>query len=373
MSVLGNTKSDRHRKAHWVESDGPAREFMHLTRGDLPVERRAEVSRGRATPLRRPVPTRTRPYAGNRHGRPQGSPLHQNIPEVACHALAASRPGPNEAIGETGMGDHKGRPYTRTSRRWRATPLRRPVPARTRASGNRHGRPQGSPLHQNIPEVACHALAASRPGPNEAVGKPAWATTRVAPTPEQPGDEARVGATLAVALPNPPRLRFLRTRWRATPLRRPVPARTRPSGNRHGRPQGSPLHQNIPEVACHALAASRSGPNEGVGKPAWATTSVAPTPEHPGGGVPRPCGAPCRPERGHRGNRHGRRQASPLHQNIPEVACHALAAPRVGPNEAVGKPAWATARPAGAIGSPLRGCRVLKNARCRGLSGCSCG
>ena len=49
MSVLGNTKSDRHRKAHWVESDGPAREFMHLTRGDLPVERRAEVSRGHSS------------------------------------------------------------------------------------------------------------------------------------------------------------------------------------------------------------------------------------------------------------------------------------------------------------------------------------
>ena len=49
MSVLGNTKSDRHRKAHWVESGGPARESMHLTRGDLPAERRAEVSRGRSS------------------------------------------------------------------------------------------------------------------------------------------------------------------------------------------------------------------------------------------------------------------------------------------------------------------------------------
>ena len=54
-------------------------------------------------------------------------------------------------------------------------------------------------------------------------------------SPEQPGDEARVGATLAVAhpatlsrpegarspIPNPARLRFLRTRWRPTPLRQP--------------------------------------------------------------------------------------------------------------------------------------------------------
>ena len=36
-----------------------------------------------------------------------------------------------------------------------------------------------------------------------------------------------------------------------------------------------------------------------------------------------------------------------------EVACHALAASRADPNEAVGNPAWATARPAGAIASPL--------------------
>ena len=49
MSVLGNTKSDRHRKARGVESGGAARESMHLTRGDLPVERRAEVSRGRSS------------------------------------------------------------------------------------------------------------------------------------------------------------------------------------------------------------------------------------------------------------------------------------------------------------------------------------
>ena len=49
MSVLGTTKSDRHRKARGVESDGPARQSMHLTRGDLPVERRAEVSRSHSS------------------------------------------------------------------------------------------------------------------------------------------------------------------------------------------------------------------------------------------------------------------------------------------------------------------------------------
>ena len=160
--------------------------------------------------------TRTARRRGPRRGDPCGRPPESataSFPsyEVACHALAASRPGPNEAIGKTGMGDDKRRPYTRTARRWRATPLRRPVSARTRPSG-----------------------------------KPAWVTTSVAPTPEHPGGG----------------------------VPRPCGAPCRPERghreNRHGRRQ------------------------------AWATTSVAPTPEHPGGGVPRPCGAPCRPERGRR-------------------------------------------------------------------------
>ena len=63
--------------------------------------------------------------------------------------------------------------------------------------------------------------------------------------PEQLGDEARVGATLAVAHPE--------------------------SGT-----------ASLPscEVACLALVASRTDPNEAIGNrhgPAWATTSVAPT------------------------------------------------------------------------------------------------
>ena len=135
------------------------------------------------------------------------------------------------------------------------TPLRRPVPTQTRPSGNRHGRRQASPLR-----------------------------------PEQLGDEARVGATLAVA-----------------------------------HPESSTASFPSCEVASHALAASRADPNEAIGKPAWATTSVAPTPRttrrrgprrgDPCGrpsriqhgfvsfvrsGVPRPCGVPCRPKRGHR-------------------------------------------------------------------------
>ena len=52
------------------------------------------------------------------------------------------------------------------------------------------------------------ALVAFRTDPNEAIGKRAWATARPAGAiasplrPEKLGDEARVGATLAVAHPD---------------------------------------------------------------------------------------------------------------------------------------------------------------------------
>ena len=49
MSVLGNAKSDSHRKTHQVESGGTGRKFWRLTRGGLPVERRVEISRGHSS------------------------------------------------------------------------------------------------------------------------------------------------------------------------------------------------------------------------------------------------------------------------------------------------------------------------------------
>jgi hypothetical protein len=49
MSVLGNTKSDRHRKTYAVESGDAGRKSWHLTRGDLPSESLGEVSRGRSS------------------------------------------------------------------------------------------------------------------------------------------------------------------------------------------------------------------------------------------------------------------------------------------------------------------------------------
>jgi len=48
-SVRGNAKSNRHRKTHLVEPDGAYRKFTDLTRGGLPRESGAGVSRGRSS------------------------------------------------------------------------------------------------------------------------------------------------------------------------------------------------------------------------------------------------------------------------------------------------------------------------------------
>ena len=49
MSVLGNAKSNRHRKSHEVESGAAGRKFWHLTWGDLCRESGRGVSRGRSS------------------------------------------------------------------------------------------------------------------------------------------------------------------------------------------------------------------------------------------------------------------------------------------------------------------------------------
>ena len=149
------------------------------------------------------------------------------------------------------------------------------------------------------------------------------------PDREQLGDEARVGATLAVA-----------------------------------HPESSTASFPSYEVACHALAASvptqRGHRETGVGDGAPCGRDSA------GDGAPY-----GRDSAGD--DKRGRRQASPLREQLGdearvgatlavahpesstasfpsyEVACHALAASRTDPNEAIGKPVWATARPTGAI------------------------
>ena len=49
MSVLGNAKSDCHRKTPMVELGGAGRKYMHLTRGDLVHESGREVSTVRSS------------------------------------------------------------------------------------------------------------------------------------------------------------------------------------------------------------------------------------------------------------------------------------------------------------------------------------
>jgi hypothetical protein len=49
ISVRENAKSNRHRKTHRVEPDGPGRKSMHLTRGGLPDESPGGVSRSRSS------------------------------------------------------------------------------------------------------------------------------------------------------------------------------------------------------------------------------------------------------------------------------------------------------------------------------------
>lgn len=49
ISVLGNAKSNCHRKTHEVELDGAGRKYMHLTRGDLAHENEREVSTVRSS------------------------------------------------------------------------------------------------------------------------------------------------------------------------------------------------------------------------------------------------------------------------------------------------------------------------------------
>ena len=49
MSVLGNAKSNSHRKTPMVELGGAGRKYMHLTRGDLAPESGREVSTVRSS------------------------------------------------------------------------------------------------------------------------------------------------------------------------------------------------------------------------------------------------------------------------------------------------------------------------------------
>ena len=112
MSVLGTTKSNRHRKAHQVESGGTARKSTHPARGDLSIERWPGVSRGHSSEEGResgwsegPKARRDRLTAGlrNRSGsRPKGREGAVADGGAAGGFRRRSRPG--EAWGVRGEG-----------------------------------------------------------------------------------------------------------------------------------------------------------------------------------------------------------------------------------------------------------------------------
>ena len=160
------------------------------------------------------------------------------------------------------VGDPRGRPsriqhgFPYFVRGRRPPPSWRPVPTQTRPSGNRH---------------------------------PAWATTSVAPT----RTTRRRGPRRGDPRGRPSRIQhgfpyFVRGR-RSTSSWRPVPTQTRPSGNRHGRRQASPLREQLGDEA-------RVGATLAVAHPESNTASLT---SHEVG-VPRPRGVPCRPKRGRR-------------------------------------------------------------------------
>ena len=212
------------------------------------------------------------------------------------------------------MGDHKGRPYTRTARRrGPRTTLAVAHPATNAPGGRAVAHLESSTASFHSYEVASHALAASRTTRTRPSGN-RHGRRQASPLRPELGDEARVGATLAVAHPatlsrpegarppisNPARLRFIRTRWRPTPLRRPVPTRTRPSG-----------------------------------KPAWATTRVAPTPRTRRRG----------PRRGDPRGRPSRDPIAPAGRAVAHLDQHLRTRSATTRTRPSGKPAWATGRP----------------------------
>ena len=196
------------------------------------------------------------------------------------------RPYANNSATRPGRGDPRGRPsriqhgFPYFVRGRRPPPSWRPVPTQTRPSGTgiRHGRRQASPLR------------------------------------EQLGDEARVGATLAVAHPES-NTASLTSYEVGVPHPRGVPCRPkrgrRETGIRHGRRQASPLREQLGDEA-------RVGATLAVAHPESNTASLTSYEV----GVPHPRGVPCRPKRGRRetGIRHGRRQASPLREQLGDEA-----------------------------------------------------
>jgi len=87
--MLGNAKSNRHRKTQEVEPDDTGRNSGHLTRGDLSGESAAEVSRGRSSEESRWKPERAKGQRTKRQTSWKNSGKAER--EVSWNSLGASQ------------------------------------------------------------------------------------------------------------------------------------------------------------------------------------------------------------------------------------------------------------------------------------------
>ena len=151
------------------------------------------------------------------------------------------------------------------------------------------------------------ALVASGADPNEAIGKPAWATTSVgdgapcgrdsvAPTPRT---ARRRGPRRGDPCGRPSRIQHGLVSFVRGGVPRPCGVRCRPKrGHREtGMGDGAPCGRD--SVAPTPRTARRRGPRRGdpCGRPSRIQHGFV---SFVRGGVPRPCGVRCRPKRGHR-------------------------------------------------------------------------
>ena len=214
------------------------------------------------------------------------------------------------------MGDDKRRPYANNS-----------------ATSPRRGDPRGRPSRIQHGFVSFVRGGVPRPcgvrtDPNEAVGKPPWATLAVAhPARLRPSYEVashaathrgnrrrRSWATTSPLRPNNS------ARGTARPssfvrggVPRPCGVRTDPNEaiGETGVGDGAPCGRDSvgdDKSRPYARTTRRRGPRRGDprGRPSRIQHGFV---SFVRGGVPCPCGVPYRPERGHRGNRRGRRRA----------------------------------------------------------------
>lgn len=118
MSVLGNAKSDSHRKTPMVELGGAGRKYRHLTRGDLGHESGREVSTVRSSEEARRKAGGAKERRVKRAGpEPSPRPEASRRSKVEGRCNCGSHPWRRWALGEWILIGKPG--LTAESKRWR--------------------------------------------------------------------------------------------------------------------------------------------------------------------------------------------------------------------------------------------------------------